>query len=83
MSVVGLMSEKNIILLIDLKKVNQKVDRSEQTVHCLPFYLHFLNALVYNTVPLLKFEGDYSNFVGCPNFQEFYGSYVKKGTIPS
>ena len=41
-------------------------------LHCLPFCLHLLDALLYGKATLFKFLGDYSRFFRCQNFLWFF-----------
>ena len=42
-------------------------EQSDQGLHCLPFHLHLLDALLYDKATLSKFYGDYSKIFECPN----------------
>ena len=46
-------------------------EQSDQGLHCLPFQLHLLEALLYGKATLFKFKGDYSKFSGVWNFRIF------------
>ena len=41
--------------------------QSDQGLHCLQFPLHLLDALLLGNAILFNFQGDYNNFLGCPN----------------
>ena len=43
-------------------------EQSDQCLHCLPFCLHVLDALLYRKPMILKFYNTYSNFFASPNF---------------
>ena len=42
-------------------------EQSDQGLHCLPFLVHLLDALLCGRSTLFEPEEDYSKFFGCPN----------------
>ena len=46
-------------------------EQSDQGLHCSPFSLHILEALLYGKTTFFKFYDNYSNIFWCLNFQNF------------
>ena len=43
------------------------METSDQDLHCLPFWLHLLAALIYGKTTLFKFQDNYTFIFSCPN----------------
>ena len=43
-------------------------EQSDQGLHCLPFCLHWLDAIYYGKATVFEFQSDYHTFFWCPNF---------------
>ena len=48
-------------------------EQSDQDLHCLPFFLHLLEALLHRKIKLFYIKDNYSSWSGCPNIYSFYG----------
>ena len=42
-------------------------EQSDQDLHCLPFYLHVLEALLHCKIKLFYIKDNYGSWSGCPN----------------
>ena len=42
-------------------------EQSDQDLHCLPFYLHLLEALRHCKIKLFYIKDNYGSWSGCPN----------------
>ena len=42
-------------------------EQSDQDLHCLTFYLHFLEALLHCKIKLFYIKDNYGSWSGCPN----------------
>ena len=42
-------------------------EQSDQDLHCLPFFLHLLEALLHRKIKLFYINDNYSSWSGCPN----------------
>ena len=42
-------------------------EQSDQDLHCLPFYLHLLEALLHCKIKLFCIKDNYGSWSGCPN----------------
>ena len=42
-------------------------EQSDQDLHCLPFFLHLLEALLQCKIKLFYIKDNYGSWSGCPN----------------
>ena len=42
-------------------------EQSDQDLHCLPFFLHLLEALLQCKIKLFNIKDNYGSWSGCPN----------------
>ena len=42
-------------------------EQSDQDLHCLPFFLHLLEALLPRKIKLFYIKDNYGSWSGCPN----------------
>ena len=42
-------------------------EQSDQDLHCLPFFLHLLEALLHCKIKLFYIKDNYGSWSGCPN----------------
>ena len=42
-------------------------EQSDQDLHCLPFFLHLLEALLHRKIKLFYIKDNYGSWSGCPN----------------
>ena len=42
-------------------------EQSDQDLHCLPFFLHLLEALLHRKIKLFHIKDNYGSWSGCPN----------------
>ena len=42
-------------------------EQSDQHLHCLPFFLHLLEALLHCKIKLFYIKDNYGSWSGCPN----------------
>ena len=42
-------------------------EQSDQNLHCLPFFLHLLEALLHRKIKLFYIKDNYGSWSGCPN----------------
>ena len=42
-------------------------EQSDQDLHCLPFFLHLLEALLHHKIKLFHMKDNYGSWSGCPN----------------
>ena len=42
-------------------------EQSDQDLHCLPFCLHLLDALLHCNIKLFYIKDNYGSYSGCPN----------------
>ena len=42
-------------------------EQSDQDLHCLPFFLHPLEALLHRKIKLFYIKDNYGSWSGCPN----------------
>ena len=42
-------------------------EQSDLDLHCLPFFLHLLEALLHREIKLFYIKDNYSSWSGCPN----------------
>ena len=42
-------------------------EQSDQDLHCLPFFLHLLEALLHYTIKRFYIKDNYGSWSGCPN----------------
>ena len=54
-------------------------EQSDQDLHCLPFCLHLLAALLQCKIKLFYIKDNYSSWSGCPNIESFYGTCLSVG----
>ena len=49
-------------------------EQSDQDLHCLPFFLHLLEALLHCKNKLFYIKDNYGSLSECPNIKSFYGT---------
>ena len=42
-------------------------EQADQYLHCLPFFLHLLEALLHRKIKLFHIKDNYGSWSGCPN----------------
>ena len=55
-------------------------EQSDLGLHCLPFHQLPLDALLHCKTKMFKLYNNYGNIFHCPNFYNFYGSYLQNAS---